>query len=145
MEPNSVIHLWMSGIRLSDFGRHDEAVLRLARTVELTQRGPLVVGMYARALALAGRRAEALALREELRERAAREYIGPGARLMMVALDFDDEEKVAVVLRENIDAMTGPTAIMTTVARELAPLLDHPRLGPLVRGLTLWATSPLLR
>jgi hypothetical protein len=30
--------------------------------------------------------------------------------------------------------------IVTTVVRELTPLLDHPRLGPLVRGLTLWAT-----
>jgi len=143
MEPNSVIHLWMAGIRLSDFGRHDEALQRIARAVELTQRGPLVVGMYARALALAGRRAEALAVREELRQRASREYIGPGARLMMVSLDFDDEEKNAAVLRENIDAMTGPTAIATTVAREPDPLLEHPRLGPVVRGLTYWATSPL--
>src|SRR5687767_7326424 len=43
MDPNSQIHLWMSAIRLSDFGRHDEAVPRLARAVELTQRGPLLV------------------------------------------------------------------------------------------------------
>jgi eukaryotic-like serine/threonine-protein kinase len=145
MEPNSVIHLWMSGIRLSDFGRHDEAVQRLARAVELTQRGSLVVGMYARALALAGRRVEATALREELRQRTTREYIGPGARLMMIGLDLDDEDKTAALLRENIDAMTGPTAIATTVVRELAQLLDHPRLGPLVRQLTFWATSPVGR
>jgi len=38
--------------------------------------------------------------------------------------------------------MTGPTAIVTTVVRELTPLLDHPRLGPLVRRLTLWETRP---
>jgi hypothetical protein len=61
---------------------------------------------------------------------------------MMVALDLDDEELTAAILRENIDAMTGPTAIVCTVARELEPLLDHPRLGPLVKGLTLWATAP---
>jgi eukaryotic-like serine/threonine-protein kinase len=144
-EPNSVMHLWMSGIRLSDFGRHDEAVARVAKAVELTQRGPLVLGMYGRALVLAGRRDEALALQEELRQRAAREYIGPAAHLMMVVLDLDDEVKTAAILRENIDAMTGPTAIGTTVVRDLAPLLDHPRLGPLVRGLTLWATSPIGR
>ena len=143
MEPNSVLNLWMSAIRLSDLGRHDEALQRMGRAVELTQRGPLVVGLHARALVLAGRRAEALALREELRQRASREYVGPAARLMMVSLDLDDEEKTAAVLRENIAAMTGPTAIVTTVARELEPLLDHPRLGPLVRGLTLWATSPV--
>ncbi|HEX6809733.1 MAG TPA: protein kinase, partial [Gemmatimonadaceae bacterium] len=143
MDPNSVIHLWMSGIRLSDFGRHREALVRLGRAVELTQRGPLVVGMYGRALALAGRRDEALAVREELRQRAAHEYIGPGSRLMLVSLDLDDEEKTAAILRENIDAMTGPTAIATTVARDLETLLDHPRLGPLVRRLTFWATAPI--
>jgi tetratricopeptide (TPR) repeat protein len=145
MEPNAVIHLWMSGIRLADFGRYDEAVPRMARAVELTQRGPLVVGMYARLLALAGRRAEALALREELRQRAAQEYIGPGAMLMMVVLDLDDEAATAALLRENIETMTGPTAIVCTVVRELEPLLDHPRLGPLVKRLTLWASAPVRR
>jgi Flp pilus assembly protein TadD len=142
MDPNSVIHLWMSGIRLADFGRHDEAILRLRRAVELTQRGPLMVGIYARALALAGRREEALALREELRERARHEYVGPAAMLMMVGLGRDDEAATAALLQANIDAMTGPTAIVTTVVRDLEPLLEHPRLGPLIRRLTLWATRP---
>jgi hypothetical protein len=132
----------MSAVRLADFGRHEEAVLRMRRTVELTQRAPLIVGMYARALALAGRRDEALALRAELRERAQREYVGPAAMAMMIGLDLGDEAATAALLEANIAAMTGPTAIVTTVVRELAPLLDHPRLGPLVRRLTLWATRP---
>ena len=142
MDPNTVPHLWMSAIRLSDFGRHDEAVQRLARAVELTQRGPLVLGMYGRALALAGRRDEALAVRQELRERSKREYVGPSALLMMVGLDLGDEDATASLLQVNIDAMTGPAVIVVTVVRELEPLLDHPRLGPLVRRLTLWATRP---
>ena len=143
MDPNSLIHLWMSAIRLADFGRHDEAVPRLARAVELAQRGPLLVGLYARALALAGRRAEALALREELLARARQEFIGPAAMLMMIGLDLQDEAATGALIEANVAGMTGPVAIATTVARELEPLLDHPRLGPLVRQLTLWATSPL--
>ena len=142
MEPNSVIHLWMSAVRLTDFGRHDDALPRLRRAVELTQRGPLIVGLLARGLALAGRRDEALALQAELRERSKREYVGPAAMLMMVALDLDDETAAATLLQSNIEAMTGPTAIVTTVVRELTPFLDHPRLGPLIRQLTLWATRP---
>jgi hypothetical protein len=114
----------------------------MRRAVELTQRGPMIVGMYARALAMAGRREEALAVRAELRDRAQREYVGPAALLMMVALDLNDEAETAALLEANIDAMTGPTAIVTTVIRELTPLLDHPTLGPLVRRLTLWATRP---
>jgi hypothetical protein len=62
--------------------------------------------------------------------------------LMMLALDLGDEEGTAALLQANVDAMTGPTAIVTTVVRELEPLLDHPRLGQLVRRLTLWATRP---
>jgi len=143
LDPNSVLHLWLSGTRLSDFGRYAEAVERMARAVELTQRAPLIFGLYGRTLALAGRRAEALAVREELRQRASREYVGPVARLMMLPLDAGDEDAIAALLRENIDAMTGPTAIATTVIRELEPLLDHPRLGPLVRQLTYWATAPV--
>jgi hypothetical protein len=142
MDPNAVIHLWMSAVRLADFGRHEEAVPRMRRAVELTQRGPLMVGMYARALALAGRREEALALRAELRERAQREYVGPAAMLMMLGPDLDDEAATAALLEANIAAMTGPTAIVTTVVRELTPLLASPRLGPLVRRLSLWATRP---
>jgi hypothetical protein len=60
----------------------------------------------------------------------------------MIGLDLGDEAATAALLEANIAAMTGPTAIVTTVVRELAPLLDHPRLGPLVRRLTLWATRP---
>ena len=142
LDPNSMINLWMSGIRLSDFGRHDEAVRRIQRAVELAQHGPLLTGMLGRALALAGRREEALAIRAELRRRAESEYVGPAAMLMMVGLDLDDEAATAALLRANVEAMTGPTAIGTTVVRELEPLLDHPRLGPLVRRLTLWATRP---
>ena len=144
MEPNSVIHLWMSAVRLADLGRHDDALTRLRRAVELTQRAPLIVGLLARGLALAGRRDEALALQAELRERSKREYVGPAAMLMMVALDLDDETAAATLLQSNIDAMTGPTSIVTTVVRELTPFLDHPRLGPLIRQLTLWATRPKL-
>jgi eukaryotic-like serine/threonine-protein kinase len=142
VDPNAVIHAWMSGVRLADLGRHDEAVARIAHAVELTRRGPLMVGMLGRALWLAGRRDDALAVRAELRARATREYVGPAAMLMMIVMDFDDDDAMAALLQANVDAMTGPTAIVTTVARELAPFLDHPRLGPLVRGLTLWATRP---
>src|SRR5439155_26279897 len=60
MEPNSVLNRWTSCVRLSDFGRYAEALERIGRAVELTQRGPLMVGLYARTLALAGRCAEAL-------------------------------------------------------------------------------------
>ena len=144
MDPNSLIHRWMASVRLCDFGRFDEAVEYIRRAVELAQRGPLVTGLLGRALALAGRRDEALAIRAELRERATREYVGPVALLMMISLDEGDDDAIAAVLQANIDAQSGPTAIHTTVVRELEPLLTHPRLGPLVRQLSLYARMPAL-
>ena len=62
--------------------------------------------------------------------------------LMMVGLDLDDEAATAALIETNVAEMTGPVAIATTVVRELEPLLEHPRLGPLLRRLTLWATRP---
>ena len=140
MDPNSVVNLWMAADRLLFLGRHDEALARMQRVLDLTQRGPLTVGMQGRALALAGRRDEALALREELRDRAAREYVGPVAFLQMLTLDRDDEEATAALIQANIDAQSGPTSIFCTLTSELELMLDHPRLGPLVRKLTPWAT-----
>ena len=142
IDPNSFLHLWISSVRLCDFGRFDEALDRVRRAVELTQRGPLMTGLYARTLALAGRRAEALTVRDELTTRSRTEFIGPSSFLMMMVLDQDDEEATATLLQANIDAATGPTAISATVSRELEPLLIHPRLGPLVRQLTLYAQKP---
>jgi TolB-like protein len=139
IDPNSVVNLWQSAVRLGDFGRHDEAVPRLRRAVDLTQRAPLLVGLYVRGLALAGRREEALATRAELITQAQREYVGPPAMLMTISLDLDDEAAAAALIQANVDAMTGPVTIATTVVRELMPLLDHPRLGLLIRRLTLWA------
>ena len=39
---------------------------------------------------------------------------------MMVGLDLDGEAATAALLEANIEAMTGPTAIVTTVVRELS-------------------------
>ena len=142
MDPNAVILLWQSAIRLSEFGRFDEALERTRRAVELTQRGPVVVGIHGRTLALAGRRDEALAIRAELTDRARTEYIGPAAFLMMIGLDMGDDDETAKLLRSNVEAESGPVGIYLTVARELEPLLTHPRLGPLVRQLSLYAQGP---
>ena len=141
-DPASIVNLWMAGVRLGQLGRHEEAVRSHERAVEISARAPLVVGLLGRALMLVGRRDDALRLREELRSRSQREYIGPSAFLMLIGLDRDDEAATAALLQANIDAMTGPIGYQTTVQHEMEALLDHPRLGPLVQQLTLYATRP---
>jgi hypothetical protein len=135
MDPNAVIHTWMSAIRLADFGRHDEAIARLRAQVELTQRGHSSSGCIARSLACGPSR------RSVGHSRRAARYVR--SRVCRTGGDVDDGRTRHRRRRgdrrapsANVDAMTGPTAIVTTVVRELEPLLDHPRLGPLVRRLT---------
>jgi hypothetical protein len=147
MDPNAVTHVWMSAIRLSDFGRFDEALERARHAVELTQRGPVLVGVLARTLALAGRRDEALAIRAELTDRARTEYIGPGIFLVMDGHDLGDDDTTANLLRSNVEAETGPAAIYVVAAPELDLLLTHPRLGPLASISTVreLANAPAVR
>jgi hypothetical protein len=65
LDPNSLLNLWVSAIRLGDLGRIDEALRRMSRAVELTQRATLMLAMYARLLALGGQREQALDSRAE--------------------------------------------------------------------------------
>ena len=67
---------------------------------------------------------------------------GPATFLMMVVLGLDDEVATAALLPANSEAMTGQTAIVTTVARDLLPVLSPVRLGALVRRQTRWSETP---
>jgi serine/threonine-protein kinase len=145
LDPNSVLNLWLSAVRLGDLGRLDEALARITRAVELAQRGPMILCMMGRLLVHAGRRNEALALRDEVDARGGTEYVGPAPRLIINA-SLGDEDIIAEDLKRNIEAGTGPTSICTTgVNRELDRMLDHPRLGPLIRQLPFYVQSPRLR
>jgi eukaryotic-like serine/threonine-protein kinase len=138
LDPNSVLNLWISAVRLGDLGRFDEALHRMSRAVELSQRGPLIISMYARLLNLSGRREDALALRSEIDAMRATRYIGPVADLLFAFVDGNEDE-IARALQLNIDSGTGPTTLATSgVDRELAGLLSHPRLGPLIAQLSYY-------
>jgi serine/threonine-protein kinase len=144
IDPNSVVNLWGACISMPYIGRLTEAVACAARAVELGQRGPILVGTLGSLLAKAGRRDEALALRAELEARSAREYVGPAATLHL-DLALGDEERVAEALRRNGEAESGPTTVLVGPKPDLDALLDHPRLGPLVRQLSLYSGTPARR
>ena len=64
---------------------------------------------------------------------------------MIVVLGLDDEDAAAALLPANSEAVTGQTAIVTTVARDLLPVLSPVRLGTLVRRQTRWSKTPGVR
>jgi hypothetical protein len=73
--------------------------------------------------------------------RAGTEYIGVSVELFP-AIASGDEDAIAEALQHNIDAGTGPTTLSIAIDVELNALLPHPRLGPLVRQLSLYAQRP---
>jgi tetratricopeptide (TPR) repeat protein len=139
LDPNSVINLWISAVRLGDAGRFDEALRRIARVVELTQESPLMIAIQARLLMLAGRRDDALALRAGIAAIQDARYIGPIVPLLFSIVD-GNTDAIAEAVQQNIDAGTGATTIaISGVDRELTKLLGDARVGPLIRQLSLFA------
>ncbi len=143
MDPNSVVCLWQSGVSFERLGRLDDALPRFSRAVDLSRRGSLMLAFLSGTLTRLGRADEARAVLEELRVRAGTEYVGE-SQLLMAALLGSDEEALAKALQLNVDAGTGPTTLAISVDKELEALMSHPRLGPLVRQLSLYAQRPNL-
>jgi tetratricopeptide (TPR) repeat protein len=144
MDPNSVLCIWQSGMTLDRLGRYEEEFVRFQRAVDLSRRGVLMVSFLYRALIRLGRAEEARALLDEIIARSGTEYIAESFWLGPALLGTDVEAKEAA-LRLNIEAGTGPTTLGVSVGGELAELIDDPRLGPLVRQLTLYAQNPTVR
>jgi serine/threonine-protein kinase len=140
LDPNFVLCLWLSSIALGRLNRNEEALERAARAVDLSRRAALMMSFQIRDLIRLGRLEEAKVLKDELRERAKTEYVGES--VWLIAQSFDDVDEIEAALRLNIEAGTGPTTLSSTVDRELDALLTDPRVGPLVRQLSLYANSP---
>jgi eukaryotic-like serine/threonine-protein kinase len=141
LDPNSVVNLWQSAVALHRLGRLDEAVRRHTRAAELGQRGPTLLAMLGHALAAAGRRDEALAIRAEIEASGARTYVGPAVTLGL-DLALGDEALIEETLRRAIRAGAGSTTLSAALGGDLARLRTHPRLGPLADRMLLLAKRP---
>ena len=138
LDSNSVLCLWLSAIALERLGRFHEELERARRAVDLSRRSAMMVAIQSRALFRLGRVDEAHAILEPLLSRASQDYAGEALWLFPALLQGDDDAK-ASALQRNIDAGTGPATLAVALGVELRTLLTHPRLGPLVRQLSLFA------
>jgi serine/threonine protein kinase/tetratricopeptide (TPR) repeat protein len=140
MDPNSVLCLWQSAMTLGRLGRYEEELRRFERAVDLSRRGALMLSFMYRALRKLGRAEEARVILDDVRSRAQTEFIAESFWLAPALLD-GNEEAIEAALVLNIQAGTGPTTLSISVDVELDALLPHPRLGPLVRQLSLYANG----
>jgi TolB-like protein/Tfp pilus assembly protein PilF len=141
LDPNSALCLWQSSIALDRLGQFDESLRRIKRAVDLSRGSAMMLSFQVRALLRLGRLEEARATIAGIHARAATEYIGENVWLALAVLE-GDEDAIAAALRLNIDAGTGPTTLAVSIDQELKALLTHPRLGPLVRRLSLYEERP---
>ena len=138
LDPNSIPCWWASAAGNLFRGQMETATRSAIRSVELSQRGPILLGTLGLVLAKAGRSEEALEIRAELEKRAATEYIGP-VSMLYVDAGLRNEELLRESLERNIEAQTGPTSLSVGLIPDLDLLHDDARLGPLVRRLSLYA------
>jgi tetratricopeptide (TPR) repeat protein len=77
MEPGRAHSLWMSGQIDVLEGRYEKGLSALQRAVSLSGNNPVILAAFGWGNAIAGKKAEAMKVLEELRERSTREHIRP--------------------------------------------------------------------
>lgn len=97
VQPNGASALWNLGFSLIANGEPEEAIPVLEKAVSITDRSAAVIAVLIRAYAHAGRRAEALRLLDELKQRRKKGYVPAGA-FVNAYLGLDDREQIFVWL-----------------------------------------------
>jgi pentatricopeptide repeat protein len=126
---------WFLGFALVANGRAEEAVTVLERARSLSGGSPGVTGVLIRAYAHAGRRADALRLLEELKERERRGYI-PAAAFVNAYLGLDDREQAFVWLEKAYQEHSNILQLLK-VHPFFDPVRDDPRFKDLLRRVGL--------
>jgi tetratricopeptide (TPR) repeat protein len=129
--------LWFLGFALIEVLRIDEAIATLERLSTLWNRNPAALGVLARAYARAGRRAAALDLVHELKEREAAGYVPP-AVFINAYIGLGDYERAfaslerAYIEQSNIMMFLGTHPLFDPIRtdRRFRNLLDRVGLGP---------------
>ncbi len=86
LDPNAGFPAWSLGTAYQESGAYEEAIREFERSVEISQGNySLYIGLLGGALARAGRRADAERVLTELVERAAREYVPPYDKALVLA------------------------------------------------------------
>jgi hypothetical protein len=130
-------------LALGRLGQHERAIELLERTVLLSARAPVFVGLLGLGHAVAGRRAEATALLNELRSRSAREFVLPLAPLM-IDVGLGNLDGIA----DGLTACLAQGYNGTSIEDVLGPHIDHlagePRMTDLFERLGLVCNRPAM-
>ena len=135
VHPDLAMAHWFMGYNLIAKGQPDRAIPELERAVVLSDRSPAVIGVLIRAYAHAGRRADALALLEELKRRSKAGYIPAGA-FINAYLGLQDNEQAFVWLERGYEEKSGIMPLLK-VHPHFDPVRNDPRFADLLRRVGL--------
>jgi tetratricopeptide (TPR) repeat protein len=131
LHPDFALGLWAVGVASGKLGQFDRAIGALERIVSISNRAPVFLSLLGLTYARAGRRADALALIDELAHRRATELVSPAER-MTICVGLGDPEDVYTSLDACLrDGIVGPR-----IENFVGPYLDEfaslPRFGALL-------------
>jgi serine/threonine-protein kinase len=130
--------LFWAGLSLEQLHRTDEAIRTLQQTIASAGRIPVYLAALGHAYGRAGRRAEALALIEELRGRGRTGYVSPfDLATVYVGLNLPDEAFRAL---EEAYAGRAYGLVFMAVDPRFDPIRSDPRYRDLIRRVGLPAT-----
>jgi tetratricopeptide (TPR) repeat protein len=135
IDGNALSGNWALAVSLSHLGRHDDALVRARRAVEIAEGNAVGHAVLAKVLGRAG-------LAEEARRAAAevaRRFPTHPFTSLVAEIGLADETRLAELLALTATREAGVVSLGTTVWPELEALASHPTLGPLARQLT-WFT-----
>lgn len=135
LQPNDTSALWGLGYALIANGQPEQAIPPMEKALSLSGRSPGVIGVLIRAYAHAGRRADALRLLAELKQRQKSGYIPAGA-FVNAYLGLGDTEQAFAALEQGYKEHSNILQFLK-VHPHFDPIRNDPRFRDLVRRVGL--------
>jgi serine/threonine protein kinase len=132
--PDYPLSLMCIGLANGELGHDDTAIAALERLALVSNRTTWFLGMLGLVYASAGRRKEAQALLDELRERSQHEYVSPAGRLA-IEVGLGNRGGVIRELQACLDESITGFAVEITLGGHLDALVKDPAYEPLLRRL----------
>jgi len=135
LQPDDPGNLWYLGYALIANGQPEEAIPPLEKALAISDRSPGVIGVLIRAYAHAGRRADALRLLAELKQRQKSGYI-PAAAFVNAYLGLDENEEAFAALEQGYKEHSNILQFLK-VHPHFDPIRNDPRFRDLVHRVGL--------
>ncbi len=135
MDPNHYQAYWILGHTYAANGQHQEAIAASEKAVELSERTPGALGILGLAYGLAGRKAEANQILNELLKLNESRYVTPAA-LVNVYIGLGDKDQAFAWLERAYQEKSN-YVVFLKVFPILDPIRSDPRFADLVRRIGL--------